>query len=327
MAKRMIYDTELRVDAPLLIGRRALDNLHNTIERTYEKISKANDEALENEVERFFQDRSSYYKNKSSSEIEETNKKIRQEKSERYKMCRTITVNLGDNKSFSAESVKELVSSPELARENIKDLRIQYGSDKASVVSMEFSSTLSSCLLIRVSPIGNELSEEIFAELRDWADQNQAPLWQRLWTKIKGWHWMIFFLIFMFSFQFIQSHQDIALENHKIEAHRLLSNGITKDTIPQAVDLILRIQSEYTPEPLKQKEQSFSRRFSVFLIGFLLIAIILSILPTLVIGIGKGGAKIIYWKWWLRLVSITMPTLIFTSILWPKIIIFITKLF
>ncbi len=323
--KGMIYNTEFRIDGPLLIDHNALDDLHTIIETNFEKISKINDEILEKEVERVFQEYSSYYQGKSPTEIEEKKKEIKERISYSYKKYKEITAELEENKYFSDESLKRLISAPELSKENIKGLKVKYGAKKIDVLIELNPSLWSSCLLIRTSPEDNELSREIFVELRDWAYQNQAPLWQRLWKKIKGFHWMIFFLIIWFSALYIQTPQDIAIKNHKVEAHKLLTNGITNDTLPQAVDLVLKIQSKYVPE--LQKEQSSVKWLSVLLIVCLLIAIILSFLPTLVIGIGKGYLKIIYWRRWLKLISITIPGLIFTSFFWPKIVTFITKLF
>src|SRR3990167_9354058 len=326
--KGMIYNTEFRIDAPLLIDRKALENLHAIIETTSGKIFKINDEDLEKEVDRvFLQEYASHYKGRTVVEIEESKKEIRRLIADRYEKYKNITAELGENKSFSVETLKELVSAPELSQENIKGLIIKYGVRNVSVL-IEFGHfSWSSGLLIRTSPEADEFSKEIFVELRDWAYQNQAPPWQRLWKKIQGFHWAIFVLIIFFSSFFIQTSQDIVLENHKVEAHKLLTKGITNDTLSQAVELALKIQSKYIPELQKQKEQSFNKRSIVLLKVYLLMAIILSILPTLVIGIGKGSLKIKYWRWWLRTVSITIPGLIFTTFFLPKILALIVKFF
>jgi len=315
--KGIAYKTELDVDGPLLLDRNSMEDLNNLIERGFEKISRMADENFEKKVEDRFQRFYSSSKDWDSTKIEENKKEIKKELFFDFRKYKEITVKLQEGKYFSPETIKDCITAPELSRDNVRSLNIKYGAADIGV-TIDLGSSLYTCLSIRTFPESKDLSREIFVELRDWVYKNQAPLWQRLWRKIKGFHWILFLFIIVISSSIIQTPQDIASKTYKSEAHQLLSKGITEQTLPKAIDLILKIQSEYVPGI--QKEKSIPKWYGRLILSSLLISIILSFLPTFIIGIGKGGSKIKYWKGWLRIISVILPGLIFTSILWPKII-------
>jgi hypothetical protein len=57
----------------------------------------------------------------------------------------------------------------------------------------------------------------------------------------------------------------------------------------------------------------------VWVIGGLVFAILLSICPSVSVGLGQGSATIGRWRIYTRLVMLTIPLFIFTTFLWPVI--------
>jgi len=316
------YSTELRVDGPLLIERPALEKLHNIIESTYERISSKNDLDLEQKVEERYQKIYSYNsENESNEEIIKKKENLKKGMLEEYSFIKSkeVIAKIGGKKYFTESSLQKLIRAPELSKENVKSLTVQYGAGE-NIVFIELAPSEYSCLLLRIRPENNDISKEIFAELSDWVYQIQAPLWQRIWGKIKGYHWLIFFIFFGVCLGSIESPQEIAQNNYRSKAHQLINEGLTNNNLVQAVDLILKIQSKYVPEFQERQYYSINKWAGIILIISLLISIILSFLPTLVIGIGKGINKITFWKLWIRIIYITIPGLVITGYLLPKII-------
>lgn len=94
----------------------------------------------------------------------------------------------------------------------------------------------------------------------------------------------------------------------------LLVDGISTDEISKALELILRYKVEDIPQ---QVEPNTTSLYELFLFGGVAICTVLTICPGVVIGIGRNKMKLGLWRVWTKLVGISMPTLIGTTIIWP----------
>lgn len=314
----LVYSTELILDGPWLVDRPSLQELETLIERCWDRLlSKENEIAnirAQNNWDR-------YYATRTDLSPEERERKLallKEEENSRLRSARKKEINLDlrEGKTFISDSLSHALKDPALTNENPKGLTIQLSSGISSVnLSLEvFFRPKSS---IRVSPEREDLSKEIFVELREWAHKVRVPLWQRILNSIGGFLFYAWLFSMLLATTFIGKPDDIAVEQSRKEAHQLLVDGISQDEVPKAIEVLLKIESKYAT---KQAEVTLPLWFKLaFWVG-LVISLMLYIRPKLVIGIGKGVAKINLWRGWLRFISITVPTLIFTSVLWPYII-------
>lgn len=314
--KGISYNTEIWLGGPWLINRKALEELSNIIENGYKKLMKHANEMLEERVNETIEERygKKEFEQFLPNEKEQKRQKIRELiKNYFFDKDKIINVKFEKGKYFSTDSLSKAIIVPELSNANISGFEVSYGAANINVSIVVDSDGLR----IRTYPEKNELAKELFVELRDWAYRNRHPLWQRAWKNIAGFHWMIWLACFVISAPFIQTPKDIAINKAKSEVHKLIANGLSKEDTTKAIELILQIESGYAPDI--ENKPLFPRWFKLFFWISLIISIILSFVPKLVIGIGRGNLKIILWKKWLRLISITIPGLIFTSFLWPYI--------
>jgi len=102
----------------------------------------------------------------------------------------------------------------------------------------------------------------------------------------------------------------------KLMARELLDKGISAVDVPEAVELLLILQTKYHPGQPGIQWPVWYR--AIILLGFL-VCVCLSIRPKSVLGIGKGAERIVWWRYWLKFIGITIPGLIVTSFIWPYI--------
>jgi hypothetical protein len=161
-------------------------------------------------------------------------------------------------------------------------------------------------------------ARELFGSLENWASEVAAPRWQQLWARAQG---AIHVLLFMWVFTGVMIAAMATLsvrdknENYIKEAHALLGRGIDNSSQRRAIELTLALVSEYNPSIWKPGPAYWG----IVLAGALALGA-LSTCPGVVIGIWTGKRRLEYWRVWLKMVWVTVPGLIFTSILWPQIL-------
>ena len=112
------------------------------------------------------------------------------------------------------------------------------------------------------------------------------------------------------------SEEANAVSTAKTEAHTLLNQGISKNEVPKAIEILLRMESKFVtenttapaPTPRWYMWLLFAGGIAVFIAG---------LRPRLIIGIGRGAQKLDAARLWLKFVSVILPGLIFAIILVP----------
>jgi hypothetical protein len=169
-----------------------------------------------------------------------------------------------------------------------------------------------------VEPSDSEIAQQIFGALQNWAADLAVPRWLQL---LRKWRGGIGFALLFWVLIGLMTSLTYTLDSPKMaykdEARQLLKKGLTPQDQPPAIELLLSIDSDYDPA---DKRQSPGTRFwSIFLIGALALTS-LTVTPSVVIGVWDGRRTLRLWRWWIRFIGITIPTLIFTSIIWKWVI-------
>ena len=318
----LVYSTELVLAEPWLVDRHALEELSTIIDDCWGNlVAKQDDLAKKHALDHL----EKYYKNLSPDKQQEKLPALVAEEQQRASRSQRKEVVLGlkNDKAFEAHSVAQILKEPALHSELPKSLSVKLRTEEADVrLSLEHS--FGPRLRLQVSPEQDELSKKIFVELREWAYKNRVPWWQRVLHKLPFFYWTLWFIVVMFSLSLQPSPTDNAVKAARAEAHQILNEGVSVEKIPKAIELLLRIESKYAtvtssvPYPLWFK--------LLLYVGFL-IGIVISIRPQLVIGIGKGASRIEWWRRWLKIVSVALPALFFSTFLspylqnlWPKLL-------
>jgi len=306
----LIYHTQLTVNGPWLIDSKALKELGEIIDRSWLRFEKLKEDAIKSQVAGEINGRS--YKD---PEDRKTDEAEIEERIRRYYGAhgKSITLSLKDNKSYRAESIQAALTEADLLSEESNGLAIELRNDQLqAMVDVDKLD-----LRIRTSPPTDAFAREIFVTLREWAEKNKAPLWQRLWRYVVPFHWVAWLLILSFSGLIHSASRLSAGSQRGGEAVKLLEGGLAEEELNKAIELLLR--SEFGIVTSSNSDSLPSWFFAIICIGFV-VAMILSFRPKLAIGIGKGNTKIAIWRRWLRFISITVPGLVFAGFLWPHIV-------
>jgi hypothetical protein len=314
----VIYSTKVYVKGPWLIDADALIQLDEILNDEWIRLQHRKEELLDGEAEsqiRAWRELG-IYEELSEEELRQKKEKLKEEKAivSLHKDKKEIRIYLPKSRSVVTNSFQAAFREQAIVEEMPIGFRVelQCGEVRCEMsLKREYNE-----LSINVTPEKSREAWELFIALRQWVVKNRAPTWQRVWSGWAGFQWIIWVALIFLSATIISESLDYATPEAKSRAQKLLDSGISEAEIPEAVELLLILQTKYNPGQPKPQLPSW---FKVVLVGGLIACVILSIRPKVVLGIGRGMERIIWWRRWLRFVGITLPTLIFGSFVWPYI--------
>jgi hypothetical protein len=174
-------------------------------------------------------------------------------------------------------------------------------------------------LEIRVVPQSSRISQGLFVALKAWAEEVGPSAYQRWLLSARG--FARFFLAMMLIFgglAFFSPTTDFK-QFYKEEAHKILKEGVNQSNQQRAIELLLALQTDYSPPGLKRQQ------FGTVNPTFVVIAVTLAILavtPRICLGFWKGKRRLQLYRWWMKAVPGTIPALIFARYVLPQLLTF-----
>ncbi len=281
--QQIVYSTEETINGPWLINEEALSQLDVLVEKEYQRLRKRKEAVIEKEVNEDFNDLYMEYE-----------------------------LNLGPGRTYVTDSLTQAMRDPAILGETPLALRLdlECGEVHAEFMVDGYDGNLD----INVGPQGNAEAQELYSALRQWAMKWQAPFWQRVWHKHFGLQWGIWIVAILIAIFSILVISPSPREEARSKVKILLENGISEEEIYKAIELLLILESNVSESQLGTIAPSWLK---ALFWGGLILCIILSVKPKIVIGIGKGIERLKFWKWWLRSVSVTLPSVLLGTFLWP----------
>jgi hypothetical protein len=309
------YSTELDFRGPWLLETEALEQLHKILDSAWLTYQETKLALIEQTVVAAAAQEA---RKRGRTVDDEWMREQRLLEMRRYSSDkRRVRVDLGGSKSITTETVSQAIA--ELAVTNelpaAMDISLQMKTIEASVSVGGSRIWRSDSLRIRVSPESNQEARELFGALRQWAKTYQPPIWQQVWPIEPFYHWMVWIFLVYIGFIFLPSSSDVGKAQLSAKARELLADGLQPGEQTEALEILLRLQTGTVPNITI----GFPGWFKVFFWAGLLIALILTIRPKVVLGMGRGTDAIKRWRLWLRFVGVTVPGVIFTSFVWPFI--------
>jgi len=168
---------------------------------------------------------------------------------------------------------------------------------------------------INVEPEELKTGRDVFDVINQWLDRNKPPTWQQCWGDICYLLWMAMIVI-GFGGTALLSQLSAQSLPFRDQAFQLLQSGINATNQVRAIELLLAIQSGYTAQP----RPSFYPQWWFPSVGLALLACVaFSVRPGSHLGVGAGKKRVQRWRWWVKCISVTFPTLLASSFLWPRI--------
>jgi Uma2 family endonuclease len=110
-------------------------------------------------------------------------------------------------------------------------------------------------------------------------------------------------------------------DQYRPEVQQILEKGVNQGNQARATEILLAVVSDYK-DPRQPSAKPGVRQWGYFIFGAIAL-VALRISPDIVIGVWKGRKTIIYWRKWIQFLWVTLPVLILTSVVWPKLITFL----
>lgn len=214
-------------------------------------------------------------------------------------------LDLGKNRILRVSSFDELRAHPGLDGENPTSFRATITfNERPFVLSLEGNHKH---LVVDV-PRSSAHALKFIADIREWSERYGPSAVQVWWLRLRPVFWVFFVIA---TILFVPSN-DSPGEPWRSRALDFAKNGVGQEQLPEALRTLLALQV-HAPPP----SEAPSLRGMAVWASALLGCILLSICPSLVIGLGKGRSYIRRWRLWMKLVTISIPALIFTTMLWP----------
>ncbi len=188
----------------------------------------------------------------------------------------------------------EAIAHPDMTKEvaTLFHLVIDYGSIKAEVRT---SSLWSDKLQINVSPPDGEGCYDLYVTLHQWAERNQPNRATILWHAYSGIHWLAILLMQLFIFFIFAASKTSTSDHFKLEARNMLTDGFTSDQDHKALELLLAINSGFSPKTTASQLESIAL-YAIY--GLLIFGILFSYSPKSRLAIGKGEQAIKWQRIW-----------------------------
>jgi hypothetical protein len=171
-------------------------------------------------------------------------------------------------------------------------------------------------LNLEVEPEDLEVTQEFFGALSNWASDVEAPKWQQKWLDARPFLGLLLLgcLFFGLLFAPILNWRYAGQRANKIEARKLLAQGVTASSQQRALELLLAIESDYDSgvrvSVLGVRYWSYFAIAALILVGGV-------ISPNVCIGVWKGRERLKWWRRWIKTLTVTIPLLLFSSLILP----------
>jgi hypothetical protein len=110
----------------------------------------------------------------------------------------------------------------------------------------------------------------------------------------------------------------LASARYRSEARKIVSEGVSATNQFRALEVLLALSSEESAN--SNGDVYLPGWFLFFLAVGFLVCVALSFPPKVVLGVGKGQSRLQFWRRWLTFLSVTIPSAICSTFLWPWVV-------
>lgn len=218
------------------------------------------------------------------------------------------------------DSIRAIWKDPKSKDFPIKSLSINIGNGgNNNVLELNIQGGSDGFIEYKLRCYDENILEDLQYEIDTWISKHKPKL------AIKAWDYFAALVgilggLFLFIFLITLFETEEYVSTTKDEARQLIDSGVTQANLPRAVNIMLKLQTEYVPANYVANSHFNSENFRKFIIWFA-IYIIIIISPRTVMAIGTGEWKVKFYKSWIKLTMFTLPGLIVL----PKIVEVIQK--
>ena len=312
------YQTSISVRAPWLLDATQLQELDSIVAEQWVRLSEYRERKMQREVEEAlpFEIERAFPKPEKKKEKEAVREALCAriaEQNQNYNRHLVVSIVLAGGKKLTTSSIREAIQHAAVSDSEVKKLSLTM---KVSDIIADFEiDTRYNEISCRVSPEVLPESRETFSALRGWLAKHQPAKWQVRWGDLCFWLWMTWFAFSCFSaIAIVASLRPPS--SFQPQAVEILREGVTATNQAKAIELILALQTGYSPTPVSSK---FPKWWLPSVGIGLLACVLFSVKPESHIGVGREESTVRSWRKWIRTLSVILPGLIFSTFAWPAL--------
>jgi hypothetical protein len=313
---RIRVATSLSVPVPILLDQSALTSLDEIFDSFTKPMQEYCEQGIADETEKDIE-----YSAQLGAIISDVRREqIRASNARKLKRDKRVCIAyLGKGRRVESDRFSGIVTRPHMASEILESFRYQFRIGAVEAI-VEFSSRrYLTDFTVSVEPDDADVAQELFGALQNWAEGFQPSRWMQRWkalTPAFGFAAIAWIALAPMFYLAARLSGDFPTGSFATQAHELLAKGVTASNQTKAIELLLAIASSYSPGGY------FNITPSIALI-YASVAAALTILycsPPNIIGVWSGKRRLQRWRAWVRVVWVTAPTLLLSTVVWPKLL-------
>lgn len=312
---QIILPTERKIQGPWLLDNKNLNELHQTLLFIDEKLTESFNILLKKEAESTQLEE--YEKWKREITIEEAKQKVEKyssfNSSDKYAL---VTTKQG--KKIKNEDLLGLLKDSQIDEFNPSELNV-YIKKGPCEFTFEVSDKYDGELEIRIKSVGDSILSDINYELNKWINNHKLGILAQKWS-----FWFplaafpLLFLVLLTTVWFLKDTASMYKTELEKESILILKDGLTDAETTKALEIILQYESGYIPESFNPDTTMNDTVLCIWLVTAIIL-IILSIAPKTVIGLGKNKWKVAFYRIWMWIVSVFIPSSIVLPLILDKV--------
>ena len=289
---RLFIPAERKIKGPWILQQNDLEKLELVLDVIFKKLKFALDNDIENNAEKYKYDK---------PELKSNVKLVSKNKTQ-----------------IIDKSLLGILKDQKLNDLEPNELTIELGKRYSGFAFlMTISSKYDGELEYSVECKNEEIKDEIKYEVDKWLEDIVPNKISQFWSNTFSYFTIPIFIGFLFvllSILFVSSGSNYKNELNS-KARTIIKNGVDKNNEYEALEIILKLQTDYKPESEIEKTTIRPEVLKILIITILCF-IMLEIKPKTTIGVGKSKRKAIFYRFWQRSILVTIPT----TIILPKLL-------
>lgn len=313
---QLLYPTKKTINGPWLLSRKDIEELDKTIET----IKLLLEQSLETEVKDTIIADS---KNASITD-EELKNKITNQKTKypfEKKNVSIVLISVNDSR-LRDKTIKGILKDNAIQDLRPKGLYINLEFGYNNKFQLDISNIYDGELNYDFNCYDSNISDEIKFEIEKWIEDNNPSKALQLWSTIGIYLFSIILLPILFGISILTINKEYSSYNEVMvsQTKELLKEGVNSNNRDKAIELLLKINTNYQPADFTATVKPKSTIYYKLLFLTILFCLISYFRPKTTIGLGKAHSQYNFYKIWIKFVTVTIPAILIIGPFWNKIL-------
>ena len=312
---QLIIPNEIKIKGPWILSENELEELDEILKEIEDLINESYNIELNKKIDEELTEQRKWNEKITREEVKE---KIENRYSF-FSSERFAILIAKDGKRLKDSSLIGILKD-----KNIKDFspsELQFDIQKGSIrFQLEISSKYNGDLESKISINDDNFANEINYLLNKWIRKNRPNAVLQFWSSV------VPFIVFpllgflsLISVLLLTTKEDNYKNELKIQSKELLNGGIDSTKINDVMELILKLESGYTPEDYLSKSTLNSKVLKFWMYSSICL-LLLAIRPKTTIGVGRKKRLLWFYQKWIYAVTVFIPLTIILPILMEKLL-------